>query len=152
MKIVGIKDFVYSGITPLFLSSLFSAAVYGMFIGNSSPLKIGIGTVSALLSVLGVLDAKSRYKDFKKIKHFFEQYGVREGYMRNLLGNPCLRGCLIHAGNVTGNGTKVRKFIKENGYTFFHILPDYLIQNPLFFVQKGFWKNAKRFWTSAFFK
>jgi len=94
------------------------------------------------MSILAELDAYSRFQNYKQIKDqiFFNEY--QERLLKPLAKSSCQRSSAILAGNELGFGKEVRTYFYNRGYRWYHIIPDFVFQDPLFFFTPFFWRTT----------
>lgn len=83
-----------------------------------------VGGIGYILSIFGLFDAISRYKEYKKLKTKSFKYKLLKVYS----ASACQRNmCIAIYGN------KAKKYFNKLGYKWYNILPDLLLSNPIKF-------------------
>jgi len=68
--------------------------------------------------------------------------GYQERQLKPLLKSSCQREAAILAADELGQGKKVRNYFLLRGYRWFHIIPDFVFNNPLFLFTNFFWRTT----------
>lgn len=114
----------------------------GTLISVAFPLGLAVsfcfieGVATMLASLLFLLDALSRFKEYRKLKT--KAFCKRRAYL--LKGSRCQRNVAIAAW-----GRKARDFYNELGYKWYYVIPDTLLKEPT----KVF---SKKYLKATFFK
>jgi hypothetical protein len=101
-------------------------------------------SVLIALPVFAQLDARSRYQNYKKIKYQLYVYGFDRRIFRPSLKSRCQRDAALVAAKEIGYHRQCRNYFRSAGYLWYHLLPDFVFQQPLFIF-------ARHFWVSTFF-
>jgi hypothetical protein len=88
------------------------------------------------------LDAYSRYQNFKQVRDQLYQYGYQLRIVKPLAKSKCQRLAAIRAGRHLGMENEVKSYYHQLGYRWFHVLPDFVNRQPLFFFHPFFWKST----------
>jgi hypothetical protein len=94
------------------------------------------------MAVLAELDGYSRYQNYKQVKDQMFLNGYQERQLNPLLKSSCQREAALLATTELGLGNKVRNYFFAKGYRWYHILPDFLFENPLFLFTGYFWRTT----------
>ncbi len=94
------------------------------------------------MGVLAELDGYSRYQNYKHVKDQMFLNGYQERQLKPLLKSSCQREAAILAGDELGFGEEVRTYFNNLGYRWYHIIPDFVFQNPLIFFTPLFWRTT----------
>ena len=86
-------------------------------------------------------DAHGRYQNYKQIKDALHEMGYDNRLIKPFIYSKCQRDAVIVAGDDLGHGEEVRSYFKEQGYRWYHILPDAFVRNPLVLFSGIFWKK-----------
>ena len=95
--------------------------------------------MSALFSQL---DALSRYQNFKQLRDQFYRFGFNNRIVKPMAKSRCQRIASILAASYVGNEEETKSYFKNLGYRWYHYLPDFFWQNPLFVFHPYFWKTT----------
>ncbi len=87
------------------------------------------------------LDAYGRYQNYKQIKDALYEMSFDRRLIRPFMYSKCQRDAVIIAGDDLGSGNEIRAFYRDQGYRWYHILPDAFVQNPLVLFKGLFWKR-----------
>ncbi|MFV0422873.1 hypothetical protein [Oleidesulfovibrio sp.] len=90
--------------------------------------------------VLCQADAFSRFREFKRLRAMLARYGYNPRLLRPVSSSRCQRDAAMLAARETGYGAQAMRYFKECGYRWYHILPDAIVRNPLFFFHPAFLK------------
>lgn len=94
------------------------------------------------MSVYAQLDGYSRFQDYKRVKDQLYFYGYKERIMRPMLKSRCQRDAAHLACDELGIGHRAKTCFIENGYRWYHIIPDFVFEDPAFFFKAYFWRGT----------
>lgn len=94
------------------------------------------------MCILAELDGYSRFQNYKQVKDQMFLNGLHERQLKPLLKSSCQREAAILAGDELGIGEEVRSYFFQEGYKWYHIIPDFVLKNPIFFFTKFFWRTT----------
>jgi hypothetical protein len=86
-------------------------------------------------------DAYGRYQNYKQIKDALFEMNYDPRLVKPFMYSKCQRDAVIIAGDDLGYGKEIRAFYREQGYKWYHILPDAFVKNPLVLFCGLFWKQ-----------
>ena len=92
--------------------------------------------------VLCQADALSRYREFKRVRRMLARYGFCPRIFRLVASSRCQRDAALQAARETGCIPLARQVYLELGYRWYHILPDALVRNPLYFFHPRFLRTT----------
>ena len=92
--------------------------------------------------VLCQADAFSRYREFKRLRRLLLRYGFRPGLFRLVAASRCQRDAALLAARETGYRAQAKRVFRELGYRWYHILPDVIMANPLYFFHPRFLRST----------
>lgn len=92
--------------------------------------------------VLCQADALSRYREFKRVRRMLVRYGFCPRIFRLVASSRCQRDAALQAARETGCTSLARQVYQELGYRWYHILPDAIVANPLFFFHPHFLRST----------
>lgn len=98
--------------------------------------------VFGCMTILAELDGFSRFQNYKQLKDQLYFNGYRERLLKPMLRSSCQRDAAVISCEELGLGTEVREYFKELGYRWYHIIPDFVFQYPLFFFSTFFWRTT----------
>lgn len=87
-------------------------------------------------------DGWSRFQDYKRAKDQIFTYGCNPKILIQYSTSQCQRSACITAASELGHGDEVRYFFNKLGYRWYHLLPDFIMDDPFFFYKKSFWKRT----------
>ena len=96
----------------------------------------------AALSAVCVLDAAARVREYHRFKAAFTRFGFRRRIARIGAASRCQRDAVARAAHDAGHGPAARRFFRELGYRWHHLLPDPVADNPLTFLNAEYLKKA----------
>jgi hypothetical protein len=94
------------------------------------------------MCILTELDGYSRFQNYKQLKDQMFFNGYQERQLKPLLKSSCQRQAAKLAADELGLGKEVRSYYDKKGYRWYHIIPDFVIHNPLFFFSAFFWRTT----------
>jgi hypothetical protein len=94
------------------------------------------------MGILAELDGYSRFQNYKQVKDQLFQHGFQLRLLRPLERSSCQREAAILAGVELGIGQQVKEYYYTKGYRWYHIIPDFVFQYPLFFFSAYFWRTT----------
>lgn len=87
-------------------------------------------------------DARSRFQNYKQVKDYLYIHGFQTRIIKPFSYSRCQRDAVITAAEELGMQTECQLFFKGLGYRWYHILPDFLFQKPIYLIRKEFWLNT----------
>ena len=85
-------------------------------------------------TILSIMDVRSRFQNYKKVKDQLFEYGFDTKFVKPFTISKCQRQAIIVAGIELGMKSKIKSYFKESGYRWYHIIPDFVFSHPLFFL------------------
>ena len=111
--------------------------------GNSSYyIWLSILIVFGCMCILAELDGYSRFQNYKQLKDQIYLNGYQERLLKPLLKSSCHREAAVVACTELGIGELGKNFFLNRGYRWYHIIPDFVFQYPLFFFSNFFWRTT----------
>lgn len=92
--------------------------------------------------VLCQADAFSRYREFKRLRRLLLRYGFKPALFRLVAASRCQRDAALLAAREAGCRTQARRVFQDLGYRWYHILPDAIVANPLYFFHPRFLRST----------
>lgn len=92
--------------------------------------------------ILCQADAFSRYREFKRLRRLLARYGFRPRVFQRVATSRCQRDAALLAARETGYRPQARRVFQELGYRWYHILPDAIVANPLYFFHPKFLRST----------
>jgi hypothetical protein len=102
----------------------------------------GILFFLTILPVMFQLDARSRYQEFKRIKDQFSRFGFDCRLLKPLVRSRCQRDAARAAAYELGYGRPCCEFYRSLGYRWYHLMPNFIFNNPRFLISRQFWKST----------
>ncbi|WP_022660654.1 hypothetical protein [Paucidesulfovibrio longus] len=94
------------------------------------------------LGFIALLDAIARHLDYRRIRRMLERYGFHERVFRVVASSRCQRDAALLAARRTGHLPQARRFFRQLGYRWYHLLPDKVADNPFHFFNPDFLRQA----------
>ena len=94
------------------------------------------------MSVLAQLDSFSRFQNYKQVKDQIFLNGYQERILKPLAKSSCQREAAILAGIELGYDKEIKKYFYKLGYRWYHVIPDFVFNDPLFFFTRLFWRTT----------
>lgn len=94
------------------------------------------------MSVLAELDGYSRFQNYKQIKDQLYLNGYQERLLKPLSKSSCQRAAAMLAGDELGIKNKIANYFFSRGYRQYHIIPDFVFNNPILFFTPYFWRST----------
>jgi hypothetical protein len=127
----------------IFLTLLFTEADIAFWLSSGwFVFKIFLLGYIICLPIFAQLDARSRYQNYKQAKDQFYLHGFRSLILLPFLKSRCQRDAVSVAAEELGYGDAARAFFYQNGYRWYHLLPDFSFRRPQFLLTKHFWINT----------
>ena len=98
-------------------SGVFSSALYGL---------LSCGSVGIV--VLALLDARSRFQDYKRAKDLFFENGFKSRIAKIYIYSKCQRDAVRVAAKDLGLLEQLNYFYQTQGYRWYHIFPDFVFK------------------------
>lgn len=110
--------------------------------GEYKLLKIAALVPFVLMPVYGQLDARSRFQNYKQIKDQFFSYGFNNRVLKTVLKSRCQRDAALAAAEELGYKEQCTKYFYDQGYRWYHLLPDFVFKKPQFLFTWYFWRST----------
>ncbi|HXL56626.1 MAG TPA: hypothetical protein VN958_10235 [Chitinophagaceae bacterium] len=86
-----------------------------------------------------LLDARSRYQNYKMLRDQFYFYGFQQRIVKPFIKSRCQRDAVIAAAQKLGLDAVCKNYFYKKGYRWYHLLPDFFFANPRLLLCKHFW-------------
>ncbi len=96
----------------------------------------------AALPLFSQLDARSRYQNYRQIKDQLFLYGFDKRIFKPVLKSRCQREAALAAAEELGYGDRCRAYFRTRGYRWYHLVPDFVLHAPGFFLTGAFWRRT----------
>ena len=91
---------------------------------------------------LVLADGWSRYQNYKRAKDLFYSHGFRPRIAQLYISSKCQRNAALEAAKELGIKSQVENYYKKQGVKWYHYIPYFMVQNPLFFLSSHFWNRT----------
>lgn len=88
------------------------------------------------------LDARSRYQNYKMLRDQFYMFGFQQRIVKPFIKSRCQRDAAVVAADELGYAGLCKRHFYNNGYRWYHLLPDFLFTNPVFLLSPKFWETT----------
>jgi len=88
------------------------------------------------------LDARSRYQNYKMIKDRFFKYGFDERLLKPFMYSRCQRDAIRIAAREMDFGKEWKGIINKLGFRWYHLLPTFVVRNPLILFTRAYWSKT----------
>lgn len=98
------------------------------------------------------MDGWSRYQNYKRAKDQFYLYGFKERIAAIYIGSKCQRMAAQVAAEELGYHNEIASYYKKKGVEWYHFIPYFMVQDPLFMIRPHFWQRTflEKNYTSKF--
>lgn len=100
------------------------------------------GVGSAFLAAFALLDARSRFQDYKRAKDLFFENGIHPRTARLFIHSKCQRDAALAAARDLGLKERLAACHRASGYRWYHILPDALFKRPGILLTRRYWART----------
>ncbi|MFP4226542.1 MAG: hypothetical protein ACLFRF_07410 [Desulfobacterales bacterium] len=105
-------------------------------------LNMAISAFLISLPIFSQLDARSRFQSYKRVKDSLVKHGFDPRILRPFIKSRCQRDAVLAAADELGCKPQCRSYFRSRGYRWYHILPDFVISNPVFLLSRQFWQST----------
>lgn len=91
---------------------------------------------------LVIMDGWSRYQTYKKVKDALYMNGFTPKIAGLYQGSRCQRNAVIVAAKELGMHEEIDKFYRRVGIKWYHFVPDFMVDDPLFIFKRYFWSRT----------
>lgn len=98
--------------------------------------------IGKTIPVFAVLDARSRYQDYKKAKDLFFKNGFKPRIANLFIHSRCQREAVLVAARDLGLTPLLSRYYLKKGYRWYHILPNFTFKRPGIFFTIKYWKRT----------
>ncbi|MDM9631830.1 hypothetical protein [Robiginitalea aurantiaca] len=91
---------------------------------------------------LTIMDAWSRFQDYKKAKDLFYSYGLRPRLANRFIGSKCQRNAALQAARELGLEDDLKEYYQKKGVKWYHYIPYFMVMDPLFLIRRAFWRRT----------
>jgi hypothetical protein len=112
-------------------TGVFSNALYGL-----------LACWSVGIIVVALLDARSRFQDYKRAKDLFFENGFKPRIAKIYIYSKCQRDAARIAAKDLGLLEQLDCFYQNQGYHWYHIFPDFLFKKPWIIFSRRYWQKT----------
>lgn len=87
-------------------------------------------------------DGWSRYQNYKRAKDQFFVHGFNPRIADMYLVSKCQRMAAEVAAEELGLVEEVKQHYANRGVKWYHYIPYFMVENPLFFISREFWSRT----------
>lgn len=91
---------------------------------------------------LVLMDIWSRIQNYKRFKDHLFDHGFSPKIADYYKGSKCQRMALSTAAKELGMEDKMQNHFAKSGIKWYHFIPQFMIQDPLFLIRKHFWSRT----------
>jgi len=88
------------------------------------------------------LDARSRYQNYKAAKDAFYRHGFQTRIADLFIISRCQRDAIAVAARDLGFLAELKDYYYQQGYRWYHILPDFLFHTPSMLFTRFYWEKT----------
>jgi len=101
-----------------------------------------IACYGLILFFFAQLDAYSRYQNYKKAKDLFHENGFKIRIVNIFINSHCQRSAIKVAALDMGFVKDLCTYYHQQGYQWFHVLPDFIFYRPLIVFTRKYWEKT----------
>jgi hypothetical protein len=137
---------LHASLVLFILESLLYGYMLRLSIESGNPFWIVFWVAFFLFSFvhifLTIMDGWSRYQDYKKAKDMFYSYGLKPRVSDRFIGSKCQRNAALQAARELGMEDQLKEYYQSKGVKWYHYIPYFMVQDPLFLIRKTFWQRT----------
>ena len=88
------------------------------------------------------LDARSRYQNYKAAKDALHRHGFQTRIIDLFIVSRCQRDAIAIAAGDLGHLEELKQHYYQQGYRWYHLLPDFLFHTPSMLFTKSYWEKT----------
>ena len=96
----------------------------------------------SIIPLFAELDAYSRLQNYKQIKDQLYFNGYQERILKPMVKSRCQRDACMVACVELGLKSSAQNYFDSFGYRWYHIIPDFVWQYPMFLLSGYFWRST----------
>lgn len=100
------------------------------------------GVVSVGISIFAEADARSRFRQYQRIRALLTKRGWKQRIVEPLLYSRCQRDAAKVAAARTGYNAEITAYFREKGYRWYHVVPDALVKDPAYIFNRHFLESS----------
>ena len=94
------------------------------------------------IAFFAILDSRSRYQDYKRAKDLFFENGFHPRIAGLFIRSRCQRDAAFVAALDLGFQEPLRMFYRQQGYQWYHVIPDVVMKHPKILLSRKFWRHT----------
>ena len=87
-------------------------------------------------------DARSRFQNYKQVKDHLYLNGFQPRIIKPFSFSRCQRDAVLAAAEELGMAKECKQYFKNQGYRWYHVLPEFIFHRPHYIFHKAFWLNT----------
>ena len=101
----------------------------------------GLALWAMTIPFFSQFDAYGRYQNYKQVKDALFEMSFDTRLIKPFMYSKCQRDAVEIAGDDLDCGIEIRRYYRQQGYRWYHVLPDAFVKNPLVLFYGLFWKR-----------
>jgi hypothetical protein len=101
-----------------------------------------LALVSLGIGVFAELDARSRYREYHRVRRLLQANGWDERIVAPKRHSRCQRDAMQAAAEAAGCRRQFTAYVRRHGYRWYHIVPDTVLRRPWFCLHPTFWASS----------
>ena len=101
-----------------------------------------LSIASSLSATVSQLDARSRFREYRRLKNIFMQRGLQERVLEQRTHSKCQRDAIRMAASDAGYKEEVENYFRDKSYKWYDLIPDKIKEYPLYLFNPHFWKTS----------
>jgi hypothetical protein len=97
---------------------------------------------SAGIVLVALLDARSRYQEYKRAKDLFFEKGFKPRIARLYGHSKCQRDAARVAAKDLGLLEQLDSYYRGRGYRWYHLFPDFVFAKPWILFSRRYWRRT----------
>lgn len=108
-----------------------------------SAITITLTACAALgIALFAEADARSRFYQYLRVRHILARHGWKPRIVDPLLYSRCQRDAARVAATQTGYRDEIDRYFYDQGYRWYHVVPDALVKDPTYFFNRQFLQSS----------
>lgn len=133
LHIITLVELLFSSVLFYFFD------IHSWLMNDPTLKKIALLSPVMVLPLMAQLDARSRYQNYKLIKDHLYLYGFKTRILKPFMKSSCQRDAAKVAAEELGMLSQCQQYFKSNGYDWYHLIPDVVLQKPSILLARNFW-------------
>lgn len=94
------------------------------------------------IALFAEADARSRFYQYRRVRHILARHGWKPRIVEPLLYSRCQRDAARVTAAQTGYRDEIDRYFYEQGYRWYHVIPDALVKDPTYFFNRQFLQSS----------